>query len=118
MRRRAACLIWLAGGECTDRTTRSGQESHELSSQRLELGLRFLSTTSPLGLEFVGMPLSTSQLSSAVRAARAVRPQVRCLATPSSSKPSFKQTLEDGPSLDDFIADRVSDRVVLGNTKA
>lgn len=64
------------------------------------------------------MSLTASKVSCAVRVARAVRPQVRCLATPSSSKPNFKETLDDGPSLDDFIADRVPDRVVLGNTKA
>ncbi|KAI1797734.1 lipoic acid synthase [Ganoderma leucocontextum] len=64
------------------------------------------------------MRLSGSQLSTAMRAARAARPQIRCLATPSSSKTHFSQTLEDGPSLDDFIADKVSDRVVLGNSKA
>ncbi|KAI0670054.1 lipoic acid synthase [Trametes maxima] len=62
------------------------------------------------------MPLSTTQVKSALRAARVVRTQVRCLATPSSSKPRFSQTLDEGPSLDDFIADRVPDRVVLGNT--
>ncbi|RPD63099.1 lipoic acid synthase [Lentinus tigrinus ALCF2SS1-6] len=53
-----------------------------------------------------------------MRAARAVRPQIRCLATPSSSKAAFSQTLAEGPSFDDFVADRVPDRVVLGNTKA
>lgn len=64
------------------------------------------------------MHLSGSHFSISVRAARAARPQVRCLATPSSSKSTFSQTLAQGPSLDDFIADRVSDRIVLGNTKA
>ncbi|KAI0361789.1 lipoic acid synthase [Trametes cingulata] len=64
------------------------------------------------------MSLSTSQVKSAFRTARAVRAHVRSLATPSSSKPNFRQTLEDGPSLDDFIADRVPERVVLGNTTA
>ncbi|TFK94359.1 lipoic acid synthase [Polyporus arcularius HHB13444] len=64
------------------------------------------------------MHLSGSHISTAMRAARAVRPQIRCLATPSSSKATFSQTLAEGPSLDDFIADKVSDRVVLGNTKA
>ncbi|PIL32122.1 hypothetical protein GSI_06828 [Ganoderma sinense ZZ0214-1] len=59
-----------------------------------------------------------SHLSTAMHAARAARPQIRCLATPSPSKAQFSQTLEDGPSLDDFIADRISDRVVLGNAKA
>nr|VWP00841.1 Uncharacterized protein [Ganoderma boninense] len=64
------------------------------------------------------MRLSGSQLCTAMHAARTARPQIRRLATPSSSKAQFSQTLEDGPSLDDFIADRVSDRVVLGNAKA
>ena len=53
-----------------------------------------------------------------MRAVRAARPRIRCLATPSSSKAHFSQNLEDGPSLGDFIADRVPDRVVLGNAKA
>ncbi|KAI0757151.1 lipoic acid synthase [Daedaleopsis nitida] len=63
------------------------------------------------------MQLSGSHISSGVRAARALRLQVRCLATPSSSKPSFSQNFAEGPSLDDFIADRVPERVVLGNAK-
>ena len=63
------------------------------------------------------MPLAMSQLSTAARVVRTVRPQVRCLATPSSSKTTFSQTLAEGPSFDDFIADRVPDRVVLGNAK-
>ncbi|KAI0735333.1 lipoic acid synthase [Earliella scabrosa] len=63
------------------------------------------------------MPLAMSQLSTAARVARTLRPQVRCLATPSSSKTTFSQTLAEGPSFDDFIADRVPDRVVLGNAK-
>ncbi|KAI0824196.1 lipoic acid synthase [Trametes gibbosa] len=65
------------------------------------------------------MSLSTSQVKSVLRAARTVRVHARCLATPSSSlsKGRFSQTLEDGPSLDDFIADKVPDRVVLGNAK-
>jgi lipoyl synthase len=41
---------------------------------------------------------------------------IRCLAT-ASSKADFSQTLEAGPSLDDFISDG-SERIVLGNTKA
>ena len=64
------------------------------------------------------MRFSGSRISTALRAVRAARPQRRCLATPSSSKTQFSHTLEDGPSLDDFIADRVPDRVVLGNAKA
>ncbi|KAM5538187.1 hypothetical protein V8D89_008074 [Ganoderma adspersum] len=63
------------------------------------------------------MRLPGSQVSTAMRAARAAGPQIRCLATPSSSKTQFSHTLEDGPSLDDFIEDRVPDRVVLGNAK-
>ncbi|KAH9944517.1 lipoic acid synthase [Epithele typhae] len=55
------------------------------------------------------MRLAGPQL--ATRAARAVRTPVRCLATPSSSKPSFSQTLNDGPSFDDFVADKVPERV-------
>ncbi|KLO20235.1 Lipoyl synthase [Schizopora paradoxa] len=53
------------------------------------------------------------------QAARAViRQQFRSLATPSSSKTSFSETLASGPSLDDFIADDVQpERVVLGNTR-
>ncbi|EJD03850.1 mitochondrial Lipoyl synthase [Fomitiporia mediterranea MF3/22] len=43
---------------------------------------------------------------------------VRCLATPSSSKGEFTRTLSDGPSLDDFIAENVPEKVVLGNTNA
>ncbi|CCM00893.1 uncharacterized protein FIBRA_02939 [Fibroporia radiculosa] len=48
--------------------------------------------------------------------ARSFPRNVRTLATPSSSKTSFSQTLAEGPALDDFIAGNVSDRVVLGNT--
>ncbi|KAI0318476.1 Lipoyl synthase [Amylostereum chailletii] len=65
---------------------------------------------------------------SIIRAARAPRislsSHVRYLATPSNSAPSsssstvFAQRLVDGPSLDEFIAGGVPDRVVLGNTKA
>ncbi|CAL1696125.1 unnamed protein product [Somion occarium] len=40
----------------------------------------------------------------------------RWLATPSSSKSNFSQTLAAGPSLDDFISGNAQDRVVLGNT--
>ncbi|KAI0068399.1 lipoic acid synthase [Artomyces pyxidatus] len=35
---------------------------------------------------------------------------------PSSSKTTFSQTLEEGPSLDDFISGNTTERVVLGNT--
>ncbi|PSR85833.1 hypothetical protein PHLCEN_2v5309 [Hermanssonia centrifuga] len=44
---------------------------------------------------------------------------IRSLATPSSSKTNnFAKSLSEGPSLDDFIAGEVPDRVVLGNTSA
>ncbi|KAH9486805.1 Lipoyl synthase, mitochondrial [Psilocybe cubensis] len=47
--------------------------------------------------------------------------QRRCLATASSfatpSGSKFKQTLDNGPSLDDFISGDVPERIVLGNTK-
>jgi lipoic acid synthetase len=42
---------------------------------------------------------------------------IRCLATP-SSRNDFSQTLEGGPTLDDFIARDVSERIILGNAKA
>ena len=48
---------------------------------------------------------------------------IRSLATPaatsgsSAPKETFKDTLEQGPSLDDFISDDIPERVVLGNTK-
>lgn len=45
-----------------------------------------------------------------------IRLWARTLATPSTSKTAFAQTLDEGPSLDDFIAGNASDRVVLGNT--
>ncbi|TFY62152.1 hypothetical protein EVJ58_g4038 [Rhodofomes roseus] len=64
--------------------------------------------------------VSPARAASAVlRSARAPRvTQVRTLATPSSSKASFSQTLAEGPSLDEFIAGNAPDRVVLGNTSA
>ncbi|KII93206.1 hypothetical protein PLICRDRAFT_151713 [Plicaturopsis crispa FD-325 SS-3] len=43
---------------------------------------------------------------------------VRCLATPSSSKTDFSQTLASGPSLDDFISGETPERIVLGNKTA
>ncbi|KAF8973910.1 mitochondrial Lipoyl synthase [Flammula alnicola] len=44
--------------------------------------------------------------------------QRRCLATASSSTPStFGKTLENGPTLDDFLSEEPLERVVLGNTK-
>ncbi|KAI0274605.1 mitochondrial Lipoyl synthase [Gloeopeniophorella convolvens] len=67
-------------------------------------------------------------MSSILRSARIVRSSFprysRALATPAAPGPSasekstFAGTLEDGPSLDDFISGSVSERVVLGNTNA
>ncbi|KAF9068106.1 hypothetical protein BDP27DRAFT_1327947 [Rhodocollybia butyracea] len=37
--------------------------------------------------------------------------------TPSTSKPAFSETLNSGPSLDDFISGDAQNRVVLGNTR-
>ena len=52
---------------------------------------------------------------------RSSRIAVRSLATASPAsapaKPSFSSTLDDGPSLDDFIVGNTSERVVLGNAK-
>lgn len=48
---------------------------------------------------------------------------IRSLATPATSgssapqKTAFKDSLEQGPSLDDFISGEIPERVVLGNTK-
>jgi lipoic acid synthetase len=73
-------------------------------------------------------------MSSLARCARTATrqhaPHMRCLATATSSLPSMststnpetastplRQRLEDGPSFDDFVADRVPERVVLGNAK-
>ena len=49
---------------------------------------------------------------------------IRSLATPAATsgslapkKETFKDTLEQGPSLDDFISGDIPERVVLGNTK-
>jgi lipoic acid synthetase len=53
-----------------------------------------------------------------------VSSHIRSLATPATSgssapkKTAFKDTLEQGPSLDDFISGDIPERVVLGNTKA
>ena len=47
---------------------------------------------------------------------------VRSLATPATSgssalkKTDFKETLEQGPSLHDFISSDIPERIVLGNT--
>ena len=53
---------------------------------------------------------------------RSSRIVVRSLATASpastSTKPSFASTLDNGPSLDDFVVGNIPERVVLGNTKA
>lgn len=62
-------------------------------------------------------------MSSAVRAIQRTVPRyTRAFATAatpstSTSRSKFSQELENGPSLDDFIAGDVPDRVVLGNTK-
>lgn len=49
---------------------------------------------------------------------------IRSLATPAATsgssapkKEAFQDTLEQGPSLDDFISGDIPERVVLGNTK-
>ncbi|PPQ89393.1 hypothetical protein CVT25_002211 [Psilocybe cyanescens] len=61
-----------------------------------------------------------SQLVKVLRA----RPSIfgrRYLATASSATPSsskFRQTLDNGPGLDDFISGEVPDRIVLGNTNS
>ncbi|KAI0732253.1 mitochondrial Lipoyl synthase [Fomitopsis betulina] len=65
------------------------------------------------------MACSTRILDPLLKRARAPRGvQVRTLATPSSSKTNFSQTLATGPSLDEFIAGNLPERVVLGNTTA
>ncbi|KIK06870.1 hypothetical protein K443DRAFT_129455 [Laccaria amethystina LaAM-08-1] len=64
-------------------------------------------------------------MSSLLRIFRPPRsPFIRCLATAatpsssgSSSQSKFTESLETGPSLDDFISGEVPDRVILGNTK-
>ena len=52
---------------------------------------------------------------------RSCRIAIRSLATaaPASAptKPSFTSTLDKGPSLDDFVAGNLPERVVLGNAK-
>ncbi|OBZ79563.1 Lipoyl synthase, mitochondrial [Grifola frondosa] len=56
------------------------------------------------------MSRSGAAVNSLLRSSRVSRSatfHVRCLATPSTSKPAFSQALADGPSLDDFIADSV-----------
>lgn len=64
----------------------------------------------------------SSQLAQLLRQ-RSCRIAIRSLATTSqaptsaSTKPSFASTLDGGPSLDDFIAGNVTERVVLGNAK-
>ena len=59
---------------------------------------------------------SVLRSSSSRVASQASSHHVRYLATPASSKSTFRSRLDEGPSLDDFIADNVPDRVVLGNT--
>ncbi|KAI0815259.1 mitochondrial Lipoyl synthase [Irpex lacteus] len=60
--------------------------------------------------------ISSLLRSSSSRVASVSSSHVRCLATPASSKSTFGKTLDNGPSFDDFVADNVPDRVVLGNT--
>ena len=52
---------------------------------------------------------------------RSSRIVIRSLATASpastSTKRSFASTLDNGPSLDDFVVGNVPERVVLGNAK-
>lgn len=68
------------------------------------------------------MSVSLGSMNSALRSSALrstgnfARTQIRCLATPSSSKAAFSQTLDDGPSLDDFISGHAPEKVVLGNT--
>ena len=56
-----------------------------------------------------------------LRSMQVCRPltHIRCLATPAASKgrPTFTETLSDGPSLEDFISsEETPERVILGNT--
>ncbi|KAG6846028.1 hypothetical protein H0H87_011076 [Tephrocybe sp. NHM501043] len=55
------------------------------------------------------------------RAARvAIYTNVRCLATasrPSTQKATFRDTLANGPSFDDFVSGTERERIVLGNVK-
>jgi len=57
----------------------------------------------------------TLRLSSVRLTGNFARSQTRGLATP-SSKTSFSQALNDGPSLDEFISGHEPEKVVLGNT--
>ena len=45
----------------------------------------------------------------------------RCLATASTStapaKTKFSQSLDNGPSFEDFLSEEPAERIVLGNTK-
>ncbi|KAF8559200.1 lipoic acid synthase [Imleria badia] len=64
----------------------------------------------------------TQALKLSFRHSTLYRTQVRCLATPSSVSPpnaksGFSQSLDNGPSLDDFISGEPVQKVVLGNTK-
>ena len=110
--RASACNGHPGGSAISISPPRTGQTTRA-SSPTLDLRLSV-----SLVVDMASIRLSGSHVSNALRSARAAKPQIRCLATPSSSKTSFSQTLDDGPSLDDFIADRVPDRVVLGNAKA
>ncbi|KAN0100727.1 hypothetical protein V8E55_000711 [Tylopilus felleus] len=66
--------------------------------------------------------MSSQALRPFFRPSTLCRTQVRCLATPSSVSPtkaksSFGHVLDNGPSLDDFVAEEPIQRVALGNTK-
>ena len=67
------------------------------------------------------MALNISSSLAQVLRQQSCRIAVRSLATASpastSTKPSFASTLENGPSLDDFITGNGPERVVLGNAK-
>lgn len=65
-----------------------------------------------------GMRLSARRMASSRILTPACLAHIRGLATPSSSKPVFSQKLDEGPSLDDFIAGDTDgpQKVVLGNT--
>jgi hypothetical protein len=62
------------------------------------------------------LAVSSLLRSSTSRLASGAPLHVRCLATPASAKSSFGTKLDEGPSFDDFVADNVPEKVVLGNT--
>jgi hypothetical protein len=69
--------------------------------------------------------LSQATMSTILKYSRSARVPIsrhaRALAMPAASgspvpkKSSFTDTLADGPSLDDFVSDNVTERIVLGN---